>query len=148
MARAPVIVSQTPVGQVNPAVSGGRVARPPQIKLRGPGQGFETFVSKDLPESVNRALNTMQRNVDSAVTQAKGNPFADGVLLTGVAFTNGTVTLTHGLGRAFRGYIVMNVGYTSGTNVGVHLASTDMTKAAQEIRLTAHASFSADVWVY
>jgi len=68
------------------------------------------FTGDDLKESsrLYRVLNDLHSAVSSALQSLASNPTLSGVLLSGEVFTGGqTRTLTHGLGRAFRGWYVV-----------------------------------------
>lgn len=110
MARIPVILAQQPIGSSNPAtnpsVSNPNAPVPPgalapSLRVRSPAQALEHFPT--------RAANRIQTASRQAAARATNFPMGDGNLLTGVQFTAGlTVTLAHGLGRTWQGFLVLN----------------------------------------
>jgi hypothetical protein len=103
----------------------------------------------DLPKELNR----LQDAIGLAFRQLRGNPVADGVLIenqtAGAAST--TAVVTHGLGRAWRGFIVTR---RTGAVEFYEDISNDAIDRTVRLRLKtlfhpgAPSTISYDIWVF
>ena len=114
MATIPSNVQQAPFGTQNNA--GRARARPqPVVLLRGPAQGRE--------HTDTRELDAIQQRVADASSVARANPLGASNFFQGIACTSGTsVTIQHGLGRAFVSALV--TGQSAAGNWSIQRAST------------------------
>lgn len=132
MPRIPVTITQS--------ASSGQPAT--TTKSLGPAQSREQFTGPNA-----RPLNRIQSAIRDALAVIKAMPFANGNLVQAVAFSSGTAkSVQHGLGRAYVGYMVINV---QGAGATFHAtAPTDPRLSTTQITLTASATCTADVWIY
>lgn len=142
MPRVPVTISQTPIGSANPT-STTRAPQVAGVRSRGPSQQREQFSD--------RGLNRLQTAINQAVSVVKSLPFADGNYLSNVSMVQGANTLQHGLGRAWQGYMVVNVQgglvASMATFAAAHNTTTPALDAAV-IVVTSTAACQADIWVW
>lgn len=117
----------------------------PQTVIRqpGPAQALEHFGS-GIDANTARAMNQLQQNVRKATSAANANPFGNGNLLENVAVTTGANVLSHGLGQAYRGYILGSSSAAITINEGTQLAALN----ASQITLIASGPGTICVWVY
>lgn len=92
-------------------------------------------------------LETIQENVADAIEPLMGNPALDGVLLTGItiAATPTVTSVSHGLGRALRGWVVVR------RRANAQVWDTQDSNAALEARtlnLIASAAVVVDLYVF
>lgn len=142
MPRVPFRISQSPVGSTNPAAP-GRAAPAYSTRSLGPSQQREQFAD--------RALNRLQTAINQAVSVVKSLPFADGNYLANVSMVQGANTLQHGLGRAWQGYMVVNVQGGLVASMATFAAAHDATTPALDagvIVITSTAACAASVWVW
>ncbi len=66
-----------------------------------------TIRSLDTLRQNDRAADQLQNNVQKWTQQFVGIPLIDGLLLSGKALTTANQDFAHGLGRSWRGYIVV-----------------------------------------
>jgi len=151
MPRQAVRIQRGNFGTDNPSSFNGsyanRAATRPVVLQRGPSQAIEQFGS-GVPAPVARALNQVQKNVESAVSVAKNNPFADGNLIEGVTFVNGVTTVVpHGLGAPARGYVIMD---SDDIYFSVRVAQTPTSLEDVQIAIQCqnNGSMTASVWVF
>lgn len=145
MPRVPTQIQTGAYGTTNPAAPTGRSLPQPSIPSRGPSQQRERFVG--LPAPLARQLDRIQDAVAQAMAVVKRLPFSDGNLVQGVAFTGTTQkSIAHGLGRAWRGYMVVNVQNASG-NAAFTATPNSVTDGAT-IHITPSVTCSCDVWIW
>jgi hypothetical protein len=144
----PTQIQSGAIGTTNPAVVTGRSVPLPSLASRGPSQQRERFAGLDLPPGIARALQSMQDAIARAIAIVRAIPFASGNMIQGVQFSVGTmIALPHGLGRPWRGYMVVNVsGAGYGTFRQIPQARADLETNA--IGLVSSATCVADVWVW
>ena len=98
---------------------------PPTVLQPGAVQAEEQFSHRNIPVEISRALNQVQRNVNSAMQQVKADPTANKNLHENVVLSHGTVVngvpgkpnvINHGLNMPYRGYRICTVkgGYLTG----------------------------------
>ena len=102
---------------------------------------FDTIRPPDQPE-----LIRAQDNISAAMARVVACPLLDGVLLEDVTITT-SLNVTHGLGRAWRGFIITKIN----ANATIR-AATDPSPAAF-LALTASlgtgvANVTVDLWVF
>lgn len=126
---------------------------PTQRQTLGTSTTTRTTLGHGAPPAIrqhteDRQVNALQRALDQTVTAMRAHPHGNGLFVQkGQAFTaGGTVTLSHGLGRAFQGYEVKNV---AGNYSRFQLvANTDPALDAKQIRIQSEAACTGDVWVF
>jgi hypothetical protein len=142
MPRVPIRSQQSQFGPVNNA---GRMRKlpVPVIRQPGPAQPIEQF-GEGVEPNVARGMNQLQQNIRKATSVANANPFGNGNLLENVVVTTGANVLNHGLGQAYRGYILGRSSAAITVHEGSQLAALD----ASQITLNASGPGTIDVWVY
>jgi hypothetical protein len=133
--RIPSRLPQGPLGSVN-AAAGTRVRPLPVILQPGPALALE--------QTDNRQLNAIQQAQRQSTGQARGNPFANGVLLEGLVLTPGANTISHRLGIPIRGVIIGAVS----TNVVVSFAKGPSPAQSCVLTSSSGANVTVDAWLY
>lgn len=107
------------------------------------------------PEKIQRALQDIVSDIDTATLPSRSLPFGEGNLVIGQAFTSGAdVEVKHELGRAFRGWMLLRQrALTAGTATAWEQdnASTPADREVLDkdrVKLRAAGTFTADVWVW
>lgn len=88
-------------------------------------------------------LARMQKSVEEATAASRSCALVDGKLIAGVTLGTGATDVSHGLGRAFRGYLVCSL--TAAATITVATTQRDPTKFAS---LIASAPTTATLWVF
>ena len=152
MPRSPTRIQNGNFGGDNPTSFtpsyGNRPAVRPNVTPRGPSQAFEQFSEVNLTDTaaVARALNQLQKNVQSAVATSKNSPTANGNMVENVVFSNaGPTVVQHGLGGPAKGYVLHNC---VGVNIVTRVTQTDLLEANQISLDSQGYALTADVWVY
>jgi len=136
MPRVPVRIQPSGVSRFSSLAAAGRSVPQASIRQTGPALSREHFDD--------RRLNAIQDKVNTALSIAKGNPFADGNLIEGVTFVANTLTpVYHNLGSTPRGYFVLNIIGNAASFVRIP-EHTD----AQFLVLGATLDCTADIWIY
>lgn len=101
-----------------------------------------------IQQSKDRQQNDLQRQLAIAVRAMKSHPHGDGLFVAKAQAFTGTVTVTiaHGLGRAFTGYEVKNV--TGAYSRFQLIPNNDANLDKRQIKIQAEATCVADVWVF
>ena len=101
---------------------------------------FERYRTSDYP------LTRVQDKIEQFANTLQSSGILDGRLIEGIEFAaNTTQNVYHGLGRSYRGYIVVSV--TSKSVIQVDDAKN--TNKAQVLSLQSYGSaFTASVWVF
>lgn len=99
-------------------------------------------------QTEDRQTNKLQRDLASSVAALKAHPHGDGLYIEkGAVWTAGqTLTIQHGLGRAFRGYEVKNVGGNFSRFLLV--ANFPSSLDSRQIKIQSEAACTGDVWVF
>lgn len=132
-------------------MSTGRVAT--QVQLLGAGNVPKKTLGRGSPpaqlqQSDDRQVNDLQRQIAQATKAMKSHPHGDGLYIARAqAFTaGGTVTIQHGLGRAFVGHEVKNV--SGAFSRFIIVPNNDANLDKRQIKIQSEAACTADVWVY
>lgn len=111
-----------------------------------------TLKAPMLPSTLNREIEYRDKAIRDLYQALVGNVFVDGRMLgmpDGISFTSGTAkVIDHGLGRAIRGWIEVQLAAQSG-NAPVlkptYLSTIDLTK---QFRVTPTNTGICGVWVF
>ena len=136
--RIPVVIPQQPIGKANPAAPGYS----PLASSTTAGGAYS------LEQTGTRQGNRTQTASRQAASVLRALPFADGNLTAGVTFGSGaTVIVQHKLGRAYQGFLVLNMTTGGGRLYSVANASVSLNDVQITLR-NAGDVCQADVWVY
>lgn len=107
-------------------------------------KAFRRFGRQHLPPEVARAFEELQSAIEDVLAPLRQVPLLDGVLLDVTVDTN-PVDVAHGLGRAWRGWIVVqkNGSFNTWTN-----PSPDETRFIRFDSSTSGSAFTLRVWVF
>jgi hypothetical protein len=96
------------------------------------------------PDRTNAAIDQSRDTLAQALGAV---PFLTGRLVKGVAVTNADTLVTHNLGRAMAGFIVVNVTLVGSSLPGYSRAATD---PARQVYLSTSgaAVFTGDIWFF
>lgn len=90
------------------------------------------------------ALNRVQDAVGVEFSKLNRNPFIEGALLEGVALGTGDTNVSHGLGRAVSGYLVVKRSSAGVVSDG----ATASTRPELWVTLRASVSGTFSLWVF
>jgi|TARA_R100000030_G_scaffold86909_1_gene70436 hypothetical protein len=101
---------------------------------------FERYRTNDYP------LTRVQDKIEQFAKDLQSSGLLDGRLIEDIEFaSNTTRNIHHGLGRAYRGYIVVSI--NASTNIAVD--TTENNNKAQFLALTAgRVACTASLWVF
>lgn len=86
---------------------------------------------------------TEDPDIPRAVNELQKIPILDGRLIENIALATGTrKVINHGLGRRFRGYIVVR------RDAGAIIWSEDATDESKELWLQASANVNINLWIF
>lgn len=152
MPRIPVAIQRGNFGTSNVgAPATGRSTPLPTVKMpAGVAQFKSRFTGmQGLDPNVARQLDALQDYVAQAMRVMKAVPFLDGNLVQGLTFTGGATTLVqHGLGRAWRGVIMMLPQGAAGGPFETIAQSASALEARQVQIKNNGATCTVDLWIY
>ncbi len=90
----------------------------------------------------NDVIERMQQNVSQVFNALSSVELLNGRLITDVALTTSETLVDHKLGRAYRGWIVVN----KNANQDVYVANTGLTE--RFLKLTASGTVTVSLWVF
>lgn len=101
-----------------------------------------------LQQTGDRQVNDLQRAIAGVTLPLRAHPHGNGLYVQKAqAFTaGGTVTIQHGLGRAFQGFEVKNV--QGNYSRFILVPNNDANLDKRQIKIQSEAACTADVWVY
>lgn len=129
-----------PAARYNPATNTGSGRTIPRPILLQPGPALS------LEQSGDRQLNQIQQSQRQSTAQARGNPFANGTLLEGLALVTGSNTIQHQLGIPVRG-MILGALYGPGS-IAFALGPSPATTCVLTLSGAMSGKVTADVWLY
>jgi hypothetical protein len=100
--------------------------------------------TKKFAPSIRDPESIYERENKSIAKQYNSQPFANGLLLTGVNLSTTTARIFHKLGRPFKGWVVVD----STAGVTVSRDTADTSPSSDIIPLKASGSATVSLWVF